>query len=61
MGPNRCLIPLMRAFGASLGKCDHGEATSVVALELLGRDKGKTVEDVAKDVQKFHAMQAIMK
>ena len=44
-----------------LGKSGHSEATAVVALELLGRDKGKMVEDVAKHVQKLHAMQAIMK
>ena len=51
----------MRAFGASLGKCDHGEATAVVASELLGGDYGNMVEDLAKHVQKLHAMQAIMK
>ena len=40
---------------------DHGEATVVVALELLGGDFANKVEDVAKDVKKLHAMQAIMK
>ena len=44
-----------------LGKSGHSEATAVVALELLGRAKGKMVEDVAKHVQKLHAMQAIVK
>ena len=41
--------------------CGHGEATVVVALELLGGDFAIKVEDVAKDVKKLHAMQAIMK
>ena len=40
--------------------CGHGEATVVVALDLLGGDFANKVEDVAKDVQKLHAMQAIM-
>ena len=31
----------------------------VVALELLGGDFANKVEDVAKDVKKLHAMQAI--
>ena len=41
--------------------CGHGEATVVVALELLGGDFANKVEDVAKDVKKLHAMQAVMK
>ena len=41
--------------------CGHGEATVVVALDLLGGDFANKVEDVAKDVKKLHAMQAIMK
>ena len=41
--------------------CGHGEATEVVALEMLGGDFANKVEDVAKDVKNLHAMQAIMK
>ena len=53
---------LLRELSARvLGKSGHGEATAMVASELLGGDYGKMVEDVAKHVQKLHALQAIMK
>ena len=45
---------------AKRAMCGHGEATVVVALELVGGDVANTVERVAKDVKKLHAMQAIM-
>ena len=40
--------------------CGHGEATVVAALELLGGDVANKVEDVARDVKKLHAKQAMM-
>ena len=46
---------------AKRAMCGHGEATALVALELLGGDFANKVGDVAKDVKQLHAMQAIMK
>ena len=64
-GSSRRRILLVQAFGAWFGKASHlsghGEATVVVALELLGGDFARKVEYVAKVVKKIHAMQAIMK